>query len=200
MSVTHPVNDHRTFTVTVVTVSFFHFFLDPNKIQTGNYEYESHFQSPSLPLIIAIPAVVIIIIAAVAIYVLQRRCNENKRNQRPVTTVVPRQHRMAPPPLSAQEKLYAEQYTALQPHHHGNMAPPHSMNGTLNGGGHMMPNTPSRYNITPYDLHSDISIAKMAAQQQAPVHNSVLQPLTQNHLHNHNLQNQGHYYSTYDNC
>ena len=134
---------------------------------------------------------------------LQRRRSQ-QRNQRPITTVVARQHRMAPPPLTAQEKMYAEQYTALQPpHHHGNMSH-NGINGTLNGGHHhMMPNVPSGYNITPYDLHSDVSIAKMAAQQQAPVHNSVLQPLTQNHLHNHNMHNmpnQGHYYSTYDNC
>ena len=110
--------------------------------------------------------------------------------------------------------MYAEQYVALHPHSnlHGNHPHAHAQNGHINGGVagmHLLPSTPSRYNITPYDLHSDISIAKMAAQQQqqTPVHPSLQPMLTQNHLHQHNLQNQGldlggggHYYSTYDNC
>ncbi len=172
------------------------------------YQYNSPMESPSLPLIIAIPAVVVIVIVAIALYVLARRRGSSGSN-RPVTTVVrgpnPRGPGV-PPQLTPQEKMFADQYTALHPQYHQNgslngMAPlmGQNYNNYQQNGLPMVHSTPSRdnfYNMkVQHDLSSDnYSIAK---QQQLP---PVMQPLTQNQLHSHNMHQQQYGYTDYPGC
>ncbi len=184
------------------------FFLDPDLLEAEQtYQYNSPMESPSLPLIIAIPAVVVIVIVAIALYVLARRRGGAGSN-RPVTTVVRGQNppgRM-PPQLTPQEKMFAEQYTALHPQYH--------QNGSLNGmtplmGQHynnyqqnglpMVHSTPSRdnfYNMKVQHDHSSDNFS-VAKQQQLP---PVMQPLTQNQLHSHNMHQQQYGYTDYPGC
>lgn len=133
------------------------------------------FDSPSLPLIIAVPAAVIVIIVIISIYVLYRRrfrASNIKKAGRAQCRVPP----MQPPQHPDKQFDPYQPYHQSPPHLHPMLPqkqPPMNHHGILPGG-HMHPHTsllqgaPSRERILKNysDIHSDASLAKVPMSPQ----------------------------------